>query len=94
MQRLALGLQPRRIFLFGSHASGRPNDDSDIDLLIEVPDSKEPRHRRAAFAYGLLQGLAAPAELFVLTSAEFERGALAPLSLEREVQEKGRLIYG
>ena|SRR5207302_1820882 len=94
VRRLATGLQPVRIFLFGSHAYGNPVDDSDIDLLIEVPDSKEPRHRRAAVAYGLLQGLAAPTELFVLTSAELERAAMSPLSLEHIVKEKGRLLYG
>lgn len=79
VQRLALGLQPKRIFLFGSHASGNPTEESDIDLLIEIAHSSEPRHRRASTAYGLLVGLAAPAEIIVLTSEEIERARTGSL---------------
>ena len=94
VQRLALGLRPRRIFLFGSHASGKATDDSDIDLLVEIPHSSEPRHRRASVAYGLLAGLAAPTEIIVLTSDEIERARAVPVSWENTILREGRLLYG
>ncbi len=32
--QIALAFQPEQIILFGSHASGAPTPDSDVDLLI------------------------------------------------------------
>ncbi len=94
VRRLARGLKPKRIFLFGSHAYGTPAEDSDIDLLVEVPHSSEPRHRRASVAYGLLAGLGAATEVIVLTSAEIEKAKEVRVSLENMVLRKGRLLYG
>ncbi|MBF0179394.1 MAG: nucleotidyltransferase domain-containing protein [Magnetococcales bacterium] len=36
---------PERIILFGSHARGDANDDSDIDLLVVVEDGFQERSR-------------------------------------------------
>jgi predicted nucleotidyltransferase len=94
VRRLARGLKPKRIFLFGSHAYGTPAEDSDIDLLVEVPHSSEPRHRRASVAYGLLAGLGAATEIIVLTSADIEKAKEVRISLENTVLRKGRLLYG
>jgi len=40
-------LNPEKIILFGSHAYGKPNDDSDIDLLIikKIPEKKVRDYR-------------------------------------------------
>ena len=40
-QRLVAEFQPRQIYLFGSYAWGQPNKDSDVDLLVVVPDSDQ-----------------------------------------------------
>ena len=32
-------MQPKKIYLFGSYANGIPNEDSDLDILIEVEKS-------------------------------------------------------
>ena len=32
---------PEAIYLFGSYVSGIPNDDSDIDIYVVVPDSED-----------------------------------------------------
>ena len=50
VDRLARGLQPDRIYLFGSQARGQADEGSDIDLLIVVPDSDLPRHRLEALS--------------------------------------------
>ena len=34
--------QPERIILFGSYAYGRPNDNSDVDLLVILPFVGKP----------------------------------------------------
>jgi len=40
-KRLAESIQPEKIYLFGSHAAGNANQDSDVDLLVVVPDTEE-----------------------------------------------------
>jgi hypothetical protein len=43
--RLVAALTPERVLLFGSHAWGSPDADSDLDLYIVVADDSEPAHR-------------------------------------------------
>ena len=93
VQRLVAALQPEKIYLYGSHAYGQPHKDSDVDLLVVVTQSVLPTHRRAVEAYRALRGLFLPAEIKVVTQAEFERRAQWLSSIERVVEEKGRVLY-
>ena len=45
--RLAAEFQPEQVWLFGSHAWGQPDDGSDLDLLVVIPQSDETPVRRA-----------------------------------------------
>ena len=93
VSRLARGLRAERIYLFGSQASGQARQDSDYDLLVVVPRSKLPRHRREALSYDLLWGLKIPVDVIVLTRAEFDRSAKVKTSLAATAQSKGILLY-
>ena len=93
VQRLVAALQPEKIYLYGSHAYGQPHRDSDVDLLVVVNQSTLPTHRRAVEAYRALRGLFLPAEIKVVTQVEFERRAQWLSSIERVVEEKGRMLY-
>ena len=95
VRRLVDGLQPERIYLFGSYARGThiPGQ-SDIDLLVIVPDSDLPRHQREARSYDTLWGLATPVELVVLTREEFNRASRVKTSLASTALSQGVLIYG
>ncbi len=46
VERLKAEFQPEEIYLFGSHAWGTPDDDSDVDLMVIVPDSDERSIKR------------------------------------------------
>ncbi|MFQ5855110.1 MAG: nucleotidyltransferase domain-containing protein [Anaerolineae bacterium] len=94
VDRLVRGLQPERIYLFGSQARGQADEGSDIDLLLVVPDSDLPRHRREALSYDLLWGLTIPVDVIVLTRAEFQRASRVRTSLPSTVQAEGELLYG
>jgi len=94
VDRLAQGLRPERIYLFGSRARGQAGEDSDVDLLVVVPDSDLPRHRREAFSYDLLWGLTVPVDVIVLTRAEFQRAGRVKTSLATRVQAEGQVLYG
>ena len=93
VRRLVAALQPEEIYLYGSHAYGQPHEDSDVDLLIVVHDSSLPPHKRAIEAYRSLRGLFLPAEVKVVTRAEFERRTQWLSSIERVVREKGKVLY-
>jgi predicted nucleotidyltransferase len=94
VSRLASGLKPERIYLFGSQASGQAGPGSDYDLLVVVPRSDLPRHQREAFSYDLLWGLTTPVDVIVLTRAEFQRLAQVKTSLAATAKDKGILLYG
>jgi predicted nucleotidyltransferase len=86
--------QPEAIYLFGSHAWGQPQPDSDLDIMIIVADSQQSPTERARRAYRSLRGIFVPVDVLVKTRAEFERYRSVYASLEAQVHEKGVLLYG
>jgi len=94
VDRVVHGLHPERIYLFGSRARDQAWEDSDVDLLVVVPDSDLPRHRREALSYDLLWGLTVPVDVIVLTRAEFQRASRVKTSLASTVQAEGEVLYG
>ncbi len=53
-RRLVDEFHPEQIILFGSHAWGTPNDNSDIDLFVIVPESALSPAQGATRAYRAL----------------------------------------
>jgi uncharacterized protein len=94
VQRLVAEFHPNTIFLFGSHAWGEPNEDSDLDLLVIVPDSKESPAQRAVRAHRCLRSIVVPMDLLVKTQAEVDRFSGVYASLEAEILERGKVLYG
>ena len=93
-RRLAAEFQLEQVWLFGSHAWGQPDEQSDIDLLVVVRQSDEPPTRRAQRAHRCLKGLDVAKDILVKTRAEVERFRHVRSSLEAEILEHGRKIYG
>ena len=93
-RRLVVELKPEQIILFGSHAWGKPDDDSDLDFLVIVRRSRHKPTQRATRAYRALRGLFAPIDILVKTQAEVERFRRVPASLECEILERGKVLYG
>lgn len=93
-QKLVATLNPEQIILFGSHAYGEPNKDSDIDLLIIVSDSHEPRYRRSRQAYKVLRSIGMPKDILVMTRAEVDRKAKVTTSLVNQALQEGKFLYG
>jgi len=93
VQRLVNALHPEKIYLFGSHAYGQPNDDSDVDLLIVVEDSDLPPRMRTVEGYRALRGILVPTEIVVVTQSTFEKRSHWISTIERVVAEKGKILY-
>jgi uncharacterized protein len=93
VRRLEEAFDPERIILFGSYAYGEPSRESDIDLLIVVPESTEPAYRRAQKAYECVGAVGFSKDLVVLTRQEFETQAEVSTSLARRAMEEGEVCY-
>ena len=93
-QRLVAEFQPEQIWLFGSHAWGNPDHDSDVDLLVVVPHSDETPIRRSQRAHRCLRGLRMPKDVLVETRQEVDRVKELKSSLENAIFSRGRRFYG
>ena len=56
-RRLVAESQPEQVWLFSSHASGTPHEDSDVDLLVVVSHSDEMPIRRSQRRHRCLRSL-------------------------------------
>jgi len=70
--RILAVVQPLRIILFGSAARGEMGPDSDLDVLVIVPDGT---HRRETMAklYLSLYSLGFAKDIVVATASDIER---------------------
>lgn len=93
-RRLAAEFDPCQIYLFGSHAWGQPNEDSDVDLFVIVPDSAESRRERGVRARNCLRDLRIAKDILVKTQAEVDWASRVHASLESEILECGVKLYG
>ena len=93
-QRLVAEFQPEQIWLFGAHAWGTPTDDSDLELMVILPQSDERPIRRDQRAQLCLGRLPVFADVLVRTRPEVERVRHLSGSLACDVLNRGRKIYG
>jgi predicted nucleotidyltransferase len=94
IERLKAEFQPEQIYLFGSHAWGTPHEDSDVDLMVIVSQSGERAIRRMQRAHRCLRGLRLSKDIFVQTREEFDRYKDLRASLQHQILERGRKLYG
>jgi uncharacterized protein len=94
MQRLVAEFQPEQIWLFGSHAWGTPDEDSDVDLMVIVPSSDERSIKRMQRAHRCLRGIGFAKDVLVPTRAQVDRYKHLRASLFHQVLAKGRKLYG
>ena len=94
VRRLVAEFQPEQIILFGSYAWGEPDDDSDVDLYVIVPESDEKPIKRMQRAQHCLGGLGVSKDILVNTRAEADRYRNVRASLEYKVFNEGRVLYG
>ena len=83
------------IYLFGSYAYGTPDEGSDLDIYVVVPDSvqQNPLDISADIMTGLYKKIKIPVDLLVGKSSVFNSRKDAP-TLQKTIAQKGLLIYG
>ncbi len=72
ISRIVEEVHPVQIILFGSGARGEMRQDSDLDIMVVMPDGV---HRRstAQKLYRTLSGFTIPFEFLVVTSSDLEK---------------------
>jgi len=91
-QRLVRRYAPQRIVLFGSQVTGAARADSDIDLLVVVPDGIDPRAMMHDIASDLAD-VPVSKDVIVTTPARIERFGDVSGTLIREAVMHGVTIY-
>ncbi|MCB9493491.1 MAG: nucleotidyltransferase domain-containing protein [Epsilonproteobacteria bacterium] len=92
-KRLIETYDPIAIYLFGSYASGKQTDDSDLDLVVIVETSNEKTYKRPIKGHKALFGLGIAKDLIVYTQEEFNKFSREPSSLCHQIHASGKLIY-
>ena len=77
LRRIVPSIHPLRVILYGSAARGDMGPDSDIDLLVVMPDGTHRRHTVEEL-HGLFMGLAFPVDVVVTTPSHLERRRHSP----------------
>jgi predicted nucleotidyltransferase len=90
--RIASIFNPDKIILFGSYASGTPNNESDLDLLI-IKDSDLPRHKRSFDIQKSLIGSMIPMDILVYTAKEFEQEKNEKYSFISSAIKTSKVVY-
>ena len=91
--RILSVVSPKQVVLFGSAARGDLHEDSDIDLLVVVPNGTH-RRETAQSIYRNMVGLDFAADIVVVTEDDVEKYRDAEGWVIREALAEGKLVYG
>ena len=90
---ILLVVSPKQVFLFGSAARGNLHENSDIDLLVVVPNGMH-RRKTAQSIYRKMVGAELGADIVVVTEEDIEKYRNTEGMVIREALAEGRLVYG
>ncbi|HXP60562.1 MAG TPA: nucleotidyltransferase domain-containing protein [Dongiaceae bacterium] len=93
VRRLIATVRPRKLFLFGSFVRGQTQRDSDLDVLVVVPDWVENTRKEGSRLRSEVRDILMPMDILVVRESVFaalkERVGL----IYREASRHGRLVY-
>lgn len=92
VNKIASGYNPEKIILFGSYATGNPNEDSDLDLFV-IKDTDLPRPQRMVQVRRMIYGSMVPIDLIVYTPKEIEESNENKFGFVYEVLNTGKTLY-
>lgn len=92
IERILSAVKPKKIFLFGSAAHGKMRENSDIDMMVVVPNGM---HRRKASQgiYRKMIGLGFAVDIVVVTEEDLEKYRDTPGYIIQSAMREGKLMY-
>ncbi len=92
VRRIVEVAHPLRIVLFGSAARGDMGPDSDLDVLVVMPDGTH-RRRTAHEIYRHMWGFGFAKDIVVVTESDVQEYGANPYMLIKNVLQEGRELY-
>jgi len=92
VKRIIEEVHPLRIILFGSAATGEIGPDSDVDLLIVMPDGVH-RRRTAQLLYRKIRGIDVPFDVIVATPTDLEKHKDNIGLIYSTILQEGKEVY-
>ena len=92
VHQIVEAVHPLRIILFGSRAREEAQSDSDIDVMVVMPDGTHRRHT-AQRLYREIRGLGVPFDILVATPDDLAKYKDDIGLIYRTVLREGREIY-
>jgi predicted nucleotidyltransferase len=83
--------KPQRIVLFGSYAYGKPNQDSDVDLLVVMPEDRRLGRKAVEIREAINADF--PLDLIVRTPEDIHWRLAEGDCFLQEVLNKGKVMY-
>jgi predicted nucleotidyltransferase len=90
--RIIRECHPLKIILFGSHGRGEAGLESDIDLLVVLPEVPNTRQAAVAIRH-LLVDLPVPKDIIVTTPAAIARRGDIVGTVLRPALREGKVLY-
>jgi uncharacterized protein len=91
-ERIIQDYDPVKIILFGSHARGEAGPESDIDLLVVLPEIANKRQAAVAIRR-ILTDLPVPKDIVVTTPEEIARRGDLVGTVLRPALREGKVLY-
>ncbi len=92
IRQIAEAVHPLRIILFGSAARGEMGPDSDVDLLVVMPEGTHRGHAEERIYVGV-RGIRLPFDVIVATPSDLEAYRETPGLIYREAVREGQTVY-
>jgi predicted nucleotidyltransferase len=92
VQRIVRQFHPERVILFGSHARGEADADSDVDLLVVMAVDGSRREKAVAIRVAL-HDIRIAKDIIVTTPKDFAWRKDVPGTIECPASREGKLLY-
>lgn len=93
VERIVERFDPIKVILFGSLARGEAGRDSDLDLLVVMPDEIEDERRVTVEILRTLKDLPISKDIVVTTPEEIERRGDLVGTVLRPALKEGKVLY-
>ena len=92
VRQIAEAVRPLQIILFGSAARGETRPDSDVDLLVVMPEGTHRGHTEERI-YVSVRGIRLPFDVIVATPGDLQAYRDTPGLIYREAIREGQTVY-
>lgn len=92
MHQIVELVHPLRIILFGSASRGEMSSQSDLDVLVVMPEGIHRRHT-AQFLYRQINGLGTPFNILIATPSDLEKHKDNIGLIYRTILQEGKEVY-